>query len=231
MGDTKNQQTNNMFKCQVCSEEHRVPKEGFVVNKRIQQVVDIKFNALKLNPVYDECKKEIEKAEEKLAEFRGLKKNSQGYTEEYFEEIKRKVELRREDLKMKIDQYSDEMIHNTETTQLKCRKLSEFMDNLTAEINTSKIKLDKLINQFDSFQLNDTKIIDIKQSVVSLNKSFNMWIKEYCKNSLIRNKEYDFKFKEINMKELSGCFGEKVKFCFVATLYFRFSVMFILRLS
>lgn len=67
MRDTKNQQSNNMFKCQVCSEEHRISKEGFVVNKRIQQVVDIKFNALKLNQVYVECKKKIEKAEETVA--------------------------------------------------------------------------------------------------------------------------------------------------------------------
>ena len=52
----------NTFSCKLCDDEHCIPKKGFAINKGIQNALDIKLNSLKLNPVYEECKTEINDA-------------------------------------------------------------------------------------------------------------------------------------------------------------------------
>jgi len=62
----------NKFECQLCKEKHYIPEKGFFVNKRIQNGLNIKLNSLKLNPVYEECKKEIIDAKNKIQKIENL---------------------------------------------------------------------------------------------------------------------------------------------------------------
>ena len=52
-------------------------------------------------------------------------KKSKIYFNEYFEELKRQVDLRREELKLKLDNYSDEIIQSIESTKDNCHLCSE----------------------------------------------------------------------------------------------------------
>ncbi len=114
----------SFFQCEICKEEHFIPKKGFKVDKRLQNGLEIQFNTLKLTPIFDECKKVIKTARERVAKIDTLEKNSEGYIYDYFEDIKRQVDIRREDLKMKIDKYSDEVIQSIEGTQVNYIKIS-----------------------------------------------------------------------------------------------------------
>ena len=93
----------NTFKCKCCYNEHSIPKEGFSINKRIKKALEIELNNLQLTPIYYECKKSIEDAKESEAEIESVARDPENYLYEYFENIKRDVELRREELKEKID--------------------------------------------------------------------------------------------------------------------------------
>ncbi len=68
--------------------EHAVPKEGIVINRHIQNALDIKFNTLKHNPVYEKCKKVIIEAQSNLAKLEVLDKDPESFIYEYFEDIK-----------------------------------------------------------------------------------------------------------------------------------------------
>ena len=57
------------------------------------------------------CKKSIKEAEVNLDKIDQLTKDSENFTYEYFEEIKRQVDHRKEILKVKIDEYSDDIIN------------------------------------------------------------------------------------------------------------------------
>ena len=74
----------------------------------MQDGLEIQLNALKLVPAYDECKVEIQKANENVDKIESLMRNSESYVYEYFEDIKRQVDIRRKDLKGKIDKYTEE---------------------------------------------------------------------------------------------------------------------------
>ena len=197
----------NKFECELCKEKHYIPENGFAINKRFQSALDIKLNTLKLNPVYNECKKEINLAENSIEKIENLLKDPEHFIFEYFEELKRQVDLRRENLKLKLDNCSDEIIKSIEITKENCIKLSKESKRLSTEIEKSKVELTKLIDGFDTFEISDKKFEEIKKSLIVLNRGLTRTLGEN-KDSITRGKEYTFEFQEIDIKKLFGSFKE-----------------------
>jgi chromosome segregation ATPase len=195
------------YKCRICREEHSIPKEGLVINKRIQNGLNIKLNTLKLNPVFDECKERLLKARSNLSRIETLQKEPENFIYEYFEEIKRKVDLRRECLKLKIDSYYNDMIKSIEGTKVNCMRLSKEVNRLTTDLEKSKKQLTELLERFDTFLISDKKFEDIKESACVINQSLAIIFKEYT-DSLIGNKKYSFEFKEFQIEDVFGRFVE-----------------------
>lgn len=212
------------FKCELCQEEHAVPQKGFVVNKRMQSGLDIQLNSLRLHPVFEECKEEIESARENVAKIETLEKNAENYIYEYFEDIKRKVVLRRKDLKAKIDNCSNEIIRSISSTQMDCIKSLKQVNQRSITIDLSKKELDELIANFDTFDINEKKFGDIKQDVSVLNASFNKVLAEY-KDSLIGNSQYSFDFEEVSIEDLFGSYGQIEKAGLIKLTFF-FVILF-----
>jgi len=193
----------NTFICGICQEEHLIQKNGFIINKRLQKLSKFKLNALKSIPVFDECSKEIENAKEKMAKVELLEQNAENYIYKYFEDIKRQIDIRREDLKFKIDNYSDEIIKSVELNQMNSIKLSKEVNQMTTDIEKSKNELNKLITQFDTLEINDKKFGDIKSSAAVVNQEFHKILAEYQEN-LIGNKKSRFEFKESPIEDIFG---------------------------
>lgn len=115
-------------------------------------------------------RKKLRKKVARIEAFESISKNS---IYGYFEDIKRKVDLRREDLKMKIDTYAEEIIQSIESTQMSL-KLSKGVDQqLSTNITKLKKELDKHIKSFDSLVNNEKEFGCIKLSVANLNESFS----------------------------------------------------------
>jgi len=198
----------NTFLCKLCDDEHCIPKKGFAINKSIQSALDIKLNTLKLNPVYEECKSEINDAKNNIQKIENL--DPENYSFEYFEELKRQVDLRREQLKLALDNNSDEIIQSIERTKENFIKLSKECKSLSTEIEKSKEELNKLIDRFDTFDIDEKNFEEIRQRLIVLNRGMPRKLGEY-KDSMIGNKEYIFEFKDIDINGLFGCFKEVEK--------------------
>ena len=189
--------------CEICKEEHAFPKKGFMINRRLQSLLEIELNTLKASPIFDECKKEIKEAMKTMREVELLETNSERYIFDYFEKIKRQIDKRGEDLKFKIDKYSEEMIKSVEINQKNYIKLSKEINQISVNIENSKKDLNELILQFDTLEFNDKKFEDIKASVGVVNRKFHKILAEY-QDSLISNKKYKFEFKESPIEEIFG---------------------------
>ena len=202
----------NFFKCK-CQEEHYIPKRGFMINRRIQKALDIELSTLKITPLYDECKKVIEEARKNLTKIETLEQNSECYIYDYFSEIKRLVDLRREDLKVKIDKYSEDVIQLIDCLQLNLKENNQ----ISTTIGKAKMELYEVIRQFDTLEISDKKFETIKNSVSALNKEFELTIATYY-DSLIGNSKYSFVFDE---QPASTIFGTLIEvkltdyFCFI----------------
>ena len=88
--------------------------------------------------------------EKKKENMSDMDKNAELYIYRYFEDIKRKVDLRREDLIERIHNYSDEIIQSIERTQSECLKMSKEVNQLTVEVEKSKRNLNELIKSFNT---------------------------------------------------------------------------------
>ena len=94
---------------------------------------------------------------ENMSDIETLDKNAELYIYGYFEDIKRKVDLRREDLIERIHIYSDEIIKSIEDTQSECFKMSKEVNKMTVEVEKSKRNLNELVNRFDLFEKKQKK--------------------------------------------------------------------------
>ena len=140
---------------------------------------------------------------ENMPNIQTFEKNGETYIYEYFEDIKRKVDLRREDLIQRIHNYSEEIIKSVESTQQKYMKMSKEVDQLTVEVEQSKSNLNDLVDRFDSCEKK-------QKSVVGLNECFRKVLDEY-KETLLGFNKYSFDFKEIDIKDIFGNLSETEK--------------------
>jgi len=200
----------NTFICEICQGEHFIPKDGFVVSDRLQDLLDVELNKLEPSPMFYECRKEIKDAKENVVKISIWEKITENYIYEYFEDIKRKVDIRREDLKSKIDNYFNEIIKCVEMDQMNLIKLSKEANQLTTNIEKSRKELNELVARFDTLEFNDKKFEDIKTSVAVVNQEFHKILSElvigYSLNqgSLIGDIKYTFEFKELPIEDIFG---------------------------
>ncbi len=188
------------FICDTCKEEHALPKDGFMVNHRLQSLLELGIDALKASPIFDECKKDIKEAMKTMREVELLETNSERYIFDYFEKIKRQIDKRGEDLKFKIDKYSEEMIKSVEINQKNYIKLSKEINQISVNIENSKKDLNELILQFDTLEFNDKKFEDIKANVEVVNRELHKILAEY-QDSLIDNKNTHLSLKSCQLKK------------------------------
>jgi small-conductance mechanosensitive channel len=184
-----------------------VPKDGFKIARRLQDALSIQLNTLELTPVYDECKKVIMEAQKDVADIESIDKDPENYIYEYFEDIKRQVDLRREVLKERIDTYSDETLVSINIAQMNCQKIIKEVNKPSKDFDDSKIKLNELIRQFDTFKISEQKFQEIKENVSELKSKFNVMLAE-LKSSLINDKVYTFRFEDVSMSNVFGKFEE-----------------------
>ena len=208
----ENSMEDNKFKCELCHEEHSIPEKGFVINRRIQKQLEIQLNKFKPSQAFENCKRELNDVKDNVVKIEALEKDPETYIYEYFEEIIRQVDLRREEIKLKVDSCSDEIIGLIVRSKENCVRLVKEATKMKLDIKKQKQVLDELLKRFDTFDINEHKLEEIKQSVILLNKSLTCKIDEF-KCSVIGNKVYSFEFPEIDIENNFGSLKvvEKVK--------------------
>ena len=135
---------------------------------------------------------------ENIPNMETLEKNAELYIYGYFDDIKRSVDLRREDLIQRIHNYSDKIIKSIENTQAECLKTSKKVNQLTVEVEKSKRNLKDLIKSFNT----NEKITESIEILIEANKKV---LKEY-NDALLGFNKYSFDFNEIEIKDIFGYF-------------------------
>jgi hypothetical protein len=157
--------------------------------------------------MFNDYKFSIEDAKNLVNKIDFVEKNAEGYKVEYFQNVIRDVDLRREIFKNQIDNYSDELIESLKQKQKDCFKDTS---KLTEKIEKSKIELNELIQKTNGYR---TKIKDFDEKFLELKEEFETNLAEY-KNILTEN-HLSFNFNELTIQDLFGVLGvrpEKVNY-------------------
>ena len=190
-------------KCQFCEQQHS--KGPYKVNEAFSQMLELQVNTIKMSPKFDACKRSIDKAAEFVNKIDLVSKDPENFIYEYFEEIKQKVDVQREELKLKIDDYSNEIIGQIDQTKTDCIKMAKEINQITTDIENLRTDLNNLVQRFDSFEFNDEKYEDINSRVDILQPKFEDILDEY-KYLLLGGKDYEFRAKDKSMENVFGTF-------------------------
>jgi len=141
---------------------HISPLNGFPSNKIVQNQLDLEVNKINLNlSQFKEYHKLLQDLNKNLKEIEMIQKDPDNYIYEYFSELTRQVDLRRETLIEDIHKYSDELIQKIEKLRKECMAKSKETTKLTQDLSTIKAKLDELNSMFNSLEIDDIKLDEI----------------------------------------------------------------------
>ena len=68
------------FVCDLCGNEHVVPANGFLLNKKFKTALDTELNSLNIDmDVYNQCKKGVDEARENATKLESISKDPEYY--------------------------------------------------------------------------------------------------------------------------------------------------------
>ena len=111
-----------LFTCSLCEATHHITNsKRFAPNKTIEKLLEIdipKFG--NFGEIFNKANEEIKKLESSSKKLNDLIKDPKNFIFETISKLKRDVDLRREKLKAKIDEISNEMIEKLNKCQQEC---------------------------------------------------------------------------------------------------------------
>ncbi len=192
--------------CSFCDKKHDLPEGGaFQINTLLADMLEMEVNKIELSPRFSACKLVIDETKTRVDSIESLYKDPAYFIYEYFEDIKRKVDYRREDLKIQIDTYSDEIVEKISQTQEYYKSLASQTNHVSVRFQGFSSELETLACSFDSFKIDDLKYEEIQAKVSALKPKFEEILEE-LKGSLIGNNYHEFKFKEIDVRDVFGSY-------------------------
>lgn len=144
----------NKTECIFCEEEHVIPVGGFPLDKRTHKMLELKVNKLDFGQNYKRVSRLIEKLTDKVSELTLLHRDPDFFITSYFYELRRRVDVRREKLKAKIDAASDKVLEQINGYEKECQRWAkENESDMEKELETSMVGLGKIRKEFDSFEM------------------------------------------------------------------------------
>ncbi len=142
----------------------------------------------------------------------------------FYVDLKKEVDIRKEDLKFKIDNYADKITESILTTEKECMLNKRKIEENTKELAVSRRELDLLILEFDSFEINDKKMNVILTKAEHLRPKLTEKINE-CKNFLLNNKAYRFDQGNMDIESIFGSL-RSIEQVYVKSYFKEFTLFF-----
>jgi len=196
-------------KCVFCSEMHISPLNGFPSNKIVKNQLDLEVNKINLNlSQFKDYHKLLQDLNKNLNEIETIQKDPDNYIYEYFAELTRQVDLRREIMIRDINEYSDKLIQKIEKLRKECMANSKEATQITQDLSTIRAKLNELNSMFNSLEIDDKKLEEIMSKKKSNElKDLMEPVWKQCKYDLQGKKNYKFITEKIKLEFIFGTFS------------------------
>jgi hypothetical protein len=149
--------------CVVCEEDHTIPNEGLVANKAIEKLIQTKIDKCDFGPEYKNASYSCKKLEKILDEIDLMRRDPCFHIGEMIGELKSEIDLRREELKLTIDNEAEALIKQVSDYQEECKKNlkeKEFLvkaNELDANTTEVRVKLKEWSNDLRILESNEAK--------------------------------------------------------------------------
>ena len=201
--------SSNKFSCPLCNQENS--NQTFKVNTLIQELIENELHEFKLNPKYEKTLKNLAV---EIKNLESLLKEPQSYIYEEINELKRQVDLNREELKGEIDELADGLIKQLESFEAKFK--SECKEKVDLEyyndlVESSKKQLAEYETCLNLFSVEIEKRDEKFKASETLIDTIQPKIRE-IKEKIFSNVSIKYQHTEVNIESLFGKLVIQVNF-------------------
>ena len=114
---------NNKFKCIVCNEEKTLPKIGFQVDRTAARLIELQPKEILRGPEAEKLRQNLGELEKKVNKLIFEMENGEYLITEKCKELKREVQLAKEEKIEEINQLSESLFLKIDTYEEKCKNI------------------------------------------------------------------------------------------------------------
>ena len=176
-----------------------------------------------MDPIIYESRCKIQQALREVQNIESITKNPASYINQHFDKNKQHIQCRRVNLIADINKYSDQLIEENESNQLKCLQISAQTKEWARIIDSLKDELNKLRDQFDTFDSRVTKLsCEITMNTANyLKDRLSQNFKDY-QESLLLNENLSFVFFDQRIEDIVGKVIDKNQVKLILIFYVNF---------
>jgi hypothetical protein len=195
------------YNCHFCKVEHEVPLDGFPENLMAKNIID---SGLYLTEDEKRMKNRMEesclKLDELISSYEQRLAEMETKTFDNFTNIKTKIDLKREELKIEIDNYADSLIVKVLVNQ---KNLNAFIDGIKSNDNQFKNNCLDLKQKFKTeFSSLNIDINKIESFIVKIDANTNEIKAKFNTIESVEQENIKFKFKSsIAKTDIDSIFG------------------------
>ena len=205
-GNEASSNKRKLFTCILCEKTHELENsKKFATNKTIEKLLCLRVKETNLGEIFSKTSNEIKKLQLSFLKINDFIKDPKNYIYDTISKLKEDVDLRREDLKKKIDDISIAMIDKLDNYQKDCfdnignTNLEERTKEILDEIETNLDAWTKDNKQLIIFS-NDLKRKEIRSQVLELELKAFKHLSE-LKEELMMNKTWIYRKNEMLAKD------------------------------
>lgn len=161
--------------CYFCENEHELSSDGFPLNKTIILLIERNFEKLNFGEKYKEAWESCNTVEKALNELVLVESDPKNFIKEYFQRLKTKVDLRREEVKSYVDKVSHRVINQIMGHEYDC--MANLNSNSTvckdSKIYSFKKELDNWKSELKKFVYEEQKWKEISDSALKVKKEID----------------------------------------------------------
>jgi hypothetical protein len=205
----KHQHESKTIVCLECNIEHEVPSEGFAENKDLALIISTGIFAFDLGPKHKNAVESCNKMNELIEEVEQLVKDPINYIYEQIGDLKRRIDLAREEFKLKIDDEAEMLLKKMQKYENNCKQslrsssVESKLKRIESKMETTKLDLDNWRRYLDKFTVNCSEYENIqnkcKDSISEIKNRLDSLKKTFLMKKFDRNEEAVKSFEKIGI--------------------------------
>lgn len=189
--------------CHLCDREHQKPIDGFPIVKPLAEMMELRADRLSFGKNFEYGKNLLVSLEKLLKQFSLINNDPKLFIHEYFNDLKKKCNQKREEIKSEIDNHYDQILKEIDKYQKDCEISSKIIDDMFTDIELHKNNLKDWIKEYDTTSINEETrnriIFESKSTKLKLEDQFGVY-----KNRLLKNMSYRIEHYDISEKKKLG---------------------------
>lgn len=187
--------TSKPIKCERCGEEHEPPSTGFPTNRALAEIIDAQINELSFGRTHEEAKHSCSDLESLLTDFNDLLNDPVHFVVHEIGLLKNMVQIKTEELKLKIESESEILIKTLDEYQVRCKVNFSNSDYSNESKRIHEMKLVTLLKlgvwekELDLLRFDEEKWARIRNESQILIKEMKENFESFKKNLLLNNYE------------------------------------------